>query len=420
MLIRRILGYPQQIPPNLRSNFIHLYWDIGWWGVYMGSTVAFLSIFASRSGATREQLGLLTAIPAIVSLALALPAGWVTRRFGAHRTTVAAALASRGPLVLYALLPWLVPAAYRVPAILVIATLLSLPTTVVGVSFGQFFLESVPSRYRGDVVGMRIAIMSIVSFLVTLASGLVLTRFIFPVGYQIVFFVGGIGAAMTAYHIWRTRRVHDPDLPTLPAAVLDRPRRLLPVWDEAGWEYTRVIGLLFIFTFTNSMFVPLVPDLLVNELQLTDKTISVGTAVANMLVFLVSLFIARITRRTGNRRATAYGAILLTLPAFALAFAQDQSLYFVAMVIGGLASGILGAAQYNYNLDHVPQAERSTWFGINFLSGNAAVLLGALMGPVVAGVVGLQNAFLIFGLLRLVIGLAILRWGEKRTMLLTE
>jgi MFS family permease len=413
MLIRKILGYPQHLPPELRSNFIHLYWDIGWWGVYMGTTVAFLSIYASRSGATREQLGLMTAIPALVSLFLALPAGWVTRRMGGHRTTILSALVSRIPLILYALLPWLLPVQYQVPAILVMAIGLSVPTTLVGVGFGQFFLESVPSRYRGSVVGMRIAIMSIVSFVVTMASGQILTRMSFPSGYQVVFLAGGIGAAMTGYHIWRTKPVRDPDLPPLPAAALERPRRLLPAWDEAGQGYARVLGLLFIFNFTNSMFAPLVPDLLVNTLKLSDVTISLGTGIANMLVFLISLFIARITRRTGNRRATAYGAILLTLHAFALAFARDEGLYLLAVVVGGFGSGILGAAQYNYNLDHVPQAERSTWLGISFLTGNASVLLGALSGPVLAALIGTQNAFLCFGVMRLVMGLVILRWGEK-------
>jgi MFS family permease len=378
----------------------------------MGSTVAFLSIYATRSGATREQLGLLSAIPALVSLALSLPAGWITRRLGAHRTTVLAALASRVPLVIYALLPWLLPERLQVNGILGAAILLSVPTTLVGVSFGQFFMEGVPLRFRGDVVGLRIAIMSVVSFLTTMICGQVLDRVAFPWGYQLVFFAGFVGASMTAYHIWRTQRIPDPDLRPITEEEAQS-RRLLPAWTQDGQGYVRVIGLLFIFNFTNNMFVPLVPDLLVNKLLLSDVTISLGTGVSNMLVFLVSLFIARITRKTGNRRATAYGALLLTISAVALAFAVDASLYFTAVVIGGLGSGILGAAQYNYNLDHVPQADRSTWLGINMLTGNAAVLLGALSGPVLAHWIGVQSSFLLFAGMRLAIGFAILRWGEK-------
>jgi putative ABC transport system permease protein len=40
---------------------------------------------------------------------------------------------------------------------------------------------------------------------------------------------------------------------------------------------------------------------LVNSLQLSDAWISIGTATTSLIVFLVSLNIARLTRRTGNR-----------------------------------------------------------------------------------------------------------------------
>lgn len=411
MNLRKLLGYPADLPAELTHNFFHLYCDISWWGIYMGSTVAFLSIYAARSGASREELGLLTAVPALVSLVLSLPAGWITRRLGAHRTTVIAALASRIPLVLYALLPWLLPERLQVSGVLAVAIVLSLPTTLVSVSFGQFFMEGVPTRYRGDVVGLRIALMSVISFVTTMICGQVLDRLPFPTGYQVVFLLGAVGASMTAYHIWKTRRIPDPDQPLLPG-LESGGRRLLPAWTQAGRSYAWILALLFIFNTTNNMFVPIIPDLLVNQLGLSDVTIGLGTGISNMLMFIVSLFIARITRRTGNRRATAYGAILLTFSAAALAFASDAGLYFVAVIIGGLGSGVLAASSYNYNLDHVPQADRSTWLGISFLTGNAAVLLGALLGPVGARWIGVQNSFLIFAAMRLLIGLVILRWGE--------
>jgi MFS family permease len=413
MIHRRInllAGFPQE----LRSNFLHLFFDIGWWGIYMGSTVAFLPIYAARNGATPAQLGLLTAIPALVALIFSLPSGWVVRRMGAKPVTILSALASRLPLVLYALLPWLLPRESQVLGVLVVAAVIAVPTALIGVSFGQFFMEGVPSSWRGEVVGARIAIMSIISFVVTSAAGQILTHMTFPVGYQIVFLAGCIGASMTAYHISRVTRVHDPASRLQPGLLVPPQvpvkRRWLPALGS-GLDYLRVISLLFVFNFTNNMFVPLVPDLLVNGLKLSDATISLGTAFANMLVFLVSLFIARLTRRTGNRRATAYGAMFLTLHALALAFARGELLYFVAVFVGGFGSGILGAAQYNYNLDNVPEQERSTWLAINFFSGNAAVLLGALAGPLVAQAAGNQTAFLLFGALRLLIGLVILRWG---------
>ena len=58
-----------------RQNFIHLYMDIGWFGVLSGSAVNFLSIYATRLGATGYQIGLLSSMAAAVSLILAIPAG---------------------------------------------------------------------------------------------------------------------------------------------------------------------------------------------------------------------------------------------------------------------------------------------------------------------------------------------------------
>jgi hypothetical protein len=56
------------IPIQYHSNFIHLYFEIGWFGVLSGSTINFISVYATRIGATGLQLGLMGAMSAIVSL----------------------------------------------------------------------------------------------------------------------------------------------------------------------------------------------------------------------------------------------------------------------------------------------------------------------------------------------------------------
>ena len=49
--IRRFF-FPPAIPSEYRSNFTHLYMDIGWFGILSGSSINFLSIYATRLGAT--------------------------------------------------------------------------------------------------------------------------------------------------------------------------------------------------------------------------------------------------------------------------------------------------------------------------------------------------------------------------------
>ncbi len=106
---------------------------------------------------------------------------------------------------------------------------------------------------------------------------------------------------------------------------------------------------------TGFMGAPMIPKLTVNTLGLNDAVISVGSALASILVFGVSLFVAQLARKHGNKRLTAIGAAMLFLQSFALAYAQDAGLFLLASVVAGCASVILGAASFNYHLDHLPQ-----------------------------------------------------------------
>ena len=69
------------VPEKYRSNFWHLYLDIAWFGVLSGTSVNFLTVYATRLGASGLQIGLLTAMAAVVNLFLAIPAGrWIEKR----------------------------------------------------------------------------------------------------------------------------------------------------------------------------------------------------------------------------------------------------------------------------------------------------------------------------------------------------
>ena len=188
---------------TLRSNLIHYYWDIGWWGLYAGTLMPFLSVYAVRSGASNEQIGLLTAAPAAITLLLSLPVGRWARRFSPKRATVVSVFIQRGMMILFPFLPWLLPPEAQVTGILVITAVIAIPNTVTAISFNQLLMDAIPPEYRAMLVGNRIAIFSILTFAVTLLAGFILEQVAAPVGYQIIFAVGFVGAVMTGYHLAR-------------------------------------------------------------------------------------------------------------------------------------------------------------------------------------------------------------------------
>ena len=99
--------YSPSIPGEYRPNFIHLYLDIGWFGILSGSAVNFLSVYATRLGATGFQIGLLSSMAAAVSLMLAIPAGRWLETQKLNTAVFRASVWYRLGYLLWVPLPWL-------------------------------------------------------------------------------------------------------------------------------------------------------------------------------------------------------------------------------------------------------------------------------------------------------------------------
>src|SRR5574338_652794 len=158
------------VPAEYRSNFLHLYMDIAWFGILSGSAANFLSIYATRIGASAFQLGLIGAMSAVVTLFLAIPTGrWLqTRNTG--KAIFRAAIFYRIGFLAYIFLPMLPSEAGQVWAIIGITFLMAIPLTPVGVGFNALFAEAVPLEYRAQVAAIRNVMLSITFMISSLVS----------------------------------------------------------------------------------------------------------------------------------------------------------------------------------------------------------------------------------------------------------
>src|ERR1051325_2543865 len=190
------------VPPEYHSNFLHLYLEIGWYGVLSGSAISFLSIYATRLGATGLQIGLIGAMSAVVNLFLAIPSGrWLQTQHTGRAIFWTSALYRLGYL-LFIFLPWLTNPQAQIIAIILITFLMAIPLTPMGVGINALFAEAVPIEYRAHVAGIRNVMLSITFMLTSLLSGYILNKVSFPLGYQIVFAIGTLGAAMSSFHLY--------------------------------------------------------------------------------------------------------------------------------------------------------------------------------------------------------------------------
>jgi len=417
--IRRFF-YPPSIPGEYRPNFIHLYMDIGWFGILSGSSINFLSVYAARLGATGLQIGLLSSMAAAVSLILAIPTGRWLETQNINKAVFRASIWYRLGYLLWVPLPWLFNEQTQVWALIVIALLMAIPLTPLSVGFNALFAASVPTPWRAHVAGIRNVAFAIAYILSSLGSGYLLEHFPFPIGYQIVFGIGFIGAAMSSLHLFFIKPLQATS-PTLqsqpqPASIKKAlsPRQQLQTairFDIWKTPFRNTLLVFFAFHLTQYMAAPLFPIYQVRQLHLTDDQIGIGTALFYLTVLLSSTRLNEVVRNFGHRTITGISVAGLVFYPLLLALSRTPTDFYWTSFLGGLNYGMLIGSYANYLLEEIPIEDRPAhlaWYNVIL---NTSILLGSLSGPLLSRLTGIVMALILVGLLRFFSGLVILKWG---------
>lgn len=407
------------IPPEYHTTFRHLYYDIAWFGVLSGSVINFLSVYATRLGATSVQLGLIGAMSAVVNLFLAIPAGrWLSKR-DTRRAIFWTSVFYRIGFLFFIFLPWWFDASAQVQAIIAITFLMAIPLTPLGVGFNALFAEAVPEQYRAHVAGTRNVMFALTYIFTSLLSGFLLDRLPFPSGYQIVFGIGAFGAAMSSYHIYFVRPVQG-DAPALPSApqpaspqTAASPRRLSSALrlDILSSPFKRVLLALFAFHLTHNLTTPIYPQYNVRILELSDNTLGISQALYYLTMLIGSLQLRNVVHRLGHKRVTGWGVVGMSLYPLLLAFTQEVWQFYAIAFLGGFTWAWTNGAYANYMLERIPPEDRPSHLAWYTVVLNLAILGGSLGGSAIAAQIGLFGALILFGVLRILAGVYILKWG---------
>lgn len=436
LAIRLLFSPPEPIPLKYRANFRHLFFDIGWFGILSGSSISFLSIYATRLGASAFQIGLLDAVPAVTSLALAIPASQFLQRVPIDKAVFWTSVFYRLGYLLWIPLPWLLNNDQQIWGLLGITLLMSIPGTALAVGFNALFAEAVPSNWRAYVAGIRNVMLSITFVLTSLVSGWLLDHVPFPLGYQVVFTFGFIGAAMSSYHLYRIHPALAVDTPRYESHIGDRARpgttrmpgdshrpsiglrfltrstlKTLLRTDILRSPFFSILLVLLIFHLGQYLALPLFPVYFVRGLNLTDQQIGIGQAIFYLTVLIGSMQLARLSQKFSHKTIFGISATLMGIYPLLLVLSHSFPHFIGLSLWGGAVWAMTGGAMPNYLLEQIPDDDRPAhlaWYNIML---NVAVLAGSLLGPFIAGLTGLAIALFIFALLRVLAGFAILKWG---------
>jgi MFS family permease len=404
--------------PTLKWNIRQLYWDVLWFGILAGSTLAFQSVYAVRLGATGLQIGLISAGPAVIGLLFTLPSGrWMEGKSLIKVSFKSAIWQRLGYLVLVAL-PWIFPSPEgQVWGLIWTTLVMSVAGTVLAISFNAMFAEVVPPDWRARAVGRRNIILAISITLTTILSGQILDLVAFPRNYQFVFLVGAVGALLSSYHLGRIRKpdqaveIDDP-----PEAKADD--RTMAIKRKSLLRLDLLVGPFGIFMLSYLVFyafqyfpIPLFPIAYVERLHMTDGMIGLGTAIFYGTMMAASFRLGYVSTKYGHRKVLIVSAALFPIFPLLMGIANGPALYYLACLIGGAVNAMLTGAVLNRLMERVPPGDRPAHMTLHNLALNLGILAGSLLGPLSAGLFGLQPSLYISAALRLLAAGLFWLWG---------
>jgi MFS family permease len=201
------------------QNTWNLYGDIAWYGVLSGVTTSFLSVLVLRVGGSDTHVGLLSSLPALITIFSAVPGSrLIEREPKALRILNITAFLSRTGYFAIALVPFFLTT-NRADVIILIVALLTIPGAIANVAFSTMFGFLVEPKNRARVVSIRNVWIGITSTLAAFLGGIFLDLVPFPINYQVLFIIAFAASLVSQSYLMRIRmppgvtsdlaRVHD-------------------------------------------------------------------------------------------------------------------------------------------------------------------------------------------------------------------
>ena len=362
----------------------------------------FLPVFLTRLGASNFQVGLLSSMPGVTGLVLAILVGRFlqTRRrivpwFSLSRLMVISSYTLTGLLTL------LLPRTLMVPSTLVIWALATLPQTALAVSFSVVMNAIAGPEGRYALLSRRWAIFGLTgvigTFIVTRVIGLV----VFPLNYAIMFLGLSLGGLVSFYF---SNRISLPDqvTPPLPAGkslsgTIRNYRDLL----RSNPSFVSFATKRFVFFSALALSAPIMPLYLVREVGASDSQIG-SINMLFTLVMLVGYFLwPRVSKYRGGRfvlLATTLGMSLY--PAFTATTHRVESIMGFAAVAGLFQAG-LDLVFFDELLKTIPAEYSATFISLAQSMQYLATVIAPLVGTFLATYIGLGGALWLSAGLRL-------------------
>ena len=418
MALLRWFKEPQVGSEVNRKNFLFVQIDAI--GIGLANAAApFLPVFLTRLGATNFQVGLLTSMPALTGLMLALVIGGYLQRksnivpwFGTARLLVVLSYALTG------IAPFIVPRQYLVFVILAIWALATLPQTIVSILFSVVMNTVAGPEGRFELMSRRWSIMGFTSAITVVIVGQVLDRMGFPFNYQLVFMVLSIGGLISYYF----------------SSHLDLPVRVIPVITLQGSksqrlkEYWKLIFSQkpfinfalrrFVYLTGVSLAAPLFPLYFVRQLHASDAWIGLINTSSTAVMIVGYFFWVRRSRKHGTRMVLLWTTLGLSLYPFLVAITGRVEVVVLLAGMAGIFQAGLDLIFFDELMRSIPVEYSATFVSFAQSMQYLSAVVSPIIGTILADTIGISGALIVAAAIRL-LGFVLFLTQKKQTVVPT-
>jgi predicted MFS family arabinose efflux permease len=396
-----VSSLPHQSSEIRKRNFRNVQIDAI--GVSISNVAApFLPVFLTRLGASNFQVGLLSSIPGVTGLVLAILVGRFlqTRRnivpwYSLSRLMVISCYTLTGLLTLF------IPKSFMVASTLAIWAFASLPQTALAVAFSVVMNAVAGPEGRYALLSRRWAIFGLTTVVGTFIITRLIDRVAFPFNYALMFLGLSLGGLISFYF---SRRIDLSDQAASPLPGAKSPLGTLHNYltlVRSAPAFLSFSTKRFVYLSALALSAPILPLFLVRTVGASDSQIgSINMIFA--LTMLVGYFIwPRISKRWGGRLvllATSLGMVLY--PALTAANPYVDRIMLFAGIAGLFQAG-LDLVFFDELMKTVPEEYCAMFVSMAQSMQYLSTILAPLVGTWLAGYIGLGGALWLSAGLRL-------------------
>ncbi len=406
MALRRFADWfstPKSSPQIDRQNFVNVQIDAV--GVGLAAAAApFIPVFLTRMGASSWQVGLLSSMPALTGLLLAIPIGRYLERqakiipwFSFSRLGVIACYALTGVAGLIIRDQQLL-----IAAVLAIWALATLPQTILAITFSVVMNAVAGPAGRFELMTRRWSLLGLTTSITVFIIGQLLDNIPPPYNYPTVFLALSIGG-LISYYFSSHLRLKDREIPPTTAKE-PLSSRIKGYWAEISTEKPFISFLIkrFVYTTGISLALPLFPLFFVNVVKASDSTIAfINTAQVGVMI-IGYFFWSQQSRARSSRLVLLWTTFGIGLYPILIAMTRSPSVLVALAGMAGIFQAGLDLVFFDELLRTVPPERSATFVSFAQSVQYIPTILAPLIGTLLSDWIGLPLALVAAGVIRLI------------------